>query len=407
MYLTGLMHRDALFELTLRWLNDELREEDGRTITEIFLYESAVSASVVLGLMLRFYQRFYGVGLAVERVQHKNVLRERLIQCNPYPTPRTEELARDYLANPEFFFPRMPVDAVLLFAPGQRLVSISRIKRMARVAEKAAFRMADALAGKIRAEAEQIATTRATQLGVPLGAMISSEPQMKDDFVAAEVAIANGFRHRSIDLDRQALAINDIIGFKIIGDEEELARAQSLLVQEPGVTLVEAQRHEGRYNAVNLQVDIELPPVGQLVDELRDLDWSVAAQRGLDPDEARARFPAWVEKGARSIRTEVILTTYPELLESELGRSLHELRILTLRERQVYSGPIAENARYLIEYLLTVAYAPTVQVPELPVKMWGRYLPEAVAGAMRSLFGIGSEGILLRTFSGAPEPHRT
>jgi hypothetical protein len=398
-YLTGLMHRDELFDITLRWLNDELHEDDGRIISEIFLYESAVSTSEVLDLMLRFFQRLYGVGLAVERVQHKHILRERLIQCNPTPTERVDTLAREYLSNPEFFFPRLPVDAVLLFAPEQRLVSISRIKRMARVAEKASFRMADALAGKVRGEAEKLAALRASALGLPLASMISTEPEMKQDFVVAELAIANGFRNRAVALERSALAINDIIGFKIIGEQEELDRAQAELAQEPGVTIVESQKHTGRYNATNLQVDIELPPVGQLVDDLRDLDWSIAAQRGLDPTEVRRNFPTFVEQGARSVRTEVILTTYPELLESELGRSLHELRILTLRERNSYSGPIAENARYLIEYLLAVAYAPTVHVPELPIKMWGRYLPETLAGAMRSLYGIETDGILLRTFT--------
>jgi hypothetical protein len=46
MYLTALTHRDELFDLTVRWLNDDFHSDDGRIITRIFLYESVISAAV-------------------------------------------------------------------------------------------------------------------------------------------------------------------------------------------------------------------------------------------------------------------------------------------------------------------------------------------------------------------------
>ncbi len=404
MYLTSLMHRGDLFDITLRWLNDDLQPEDGRRLTEIFLYESMVSCPTVQDYMLRFFQRLYGVGLSVERVHQKQDLRQRIIESVHAPNPRINFLVSAFRESPEEFFPRLPVDAVLLFAPGHRLVSVSRIKRPARVAEKTAYRMADALANMIRSEAELYASDRAVARGVNLTQLISTQEQMRSDFMSAERRVAAGFRNGEISLDRRDLTINDIIGFKIIGDAQELDWAEQMLAEEPHVTVVEREVHRGHYNATNLQVDVELPPVGQLVDEARDMDWSAAASRGLDPEDARKNFPRFVESGARTVRTEVILTTFPELIESELGRSLHELRILRLRERQVYSGRIAENARYLIEYLLAVAYSPTVRVPELPIKMWGRYLPETLGNAIRRLHGIESTGVLLRSFTLAAPP---
>ena len=392
------MHRAKLFEITQRWLNDDLQEEDGRRLSEIFLYESMVSGPTVQEYMLRFFQRLYGVGLSVERVRMKHRLRERLIQGLPFTDPRIDSLITAYQQNPEEFFPRLPVDAVLLFAPERHLVSISRIKRPHRVAEKAAYRMADALADLIRGEAELHASERALARGIKLSQLVSTEKQMKSDFVSAERRVAAGFRTGEITVDRRDLTINDIVGFKIIGDEQEQAHAEEMLAEEPFVNIVEREVHRGHYNATNLLVDIELPPVGRLVDEARDIDWAVAAQRGLDPALAQRNFVRFVESGERVVRTEVILTTYPELVESELGRSLHESRILRLRERQVYSGQIAENARFLIDYLLAVAYAPTVQVPELPVKMWGHYLPESLLHAIQQLHGIKSSGVLQRTF---------
>ncbi|MFH2010838.1 MAG: hypothetical protein ABI333_29825 [bacterium] len=399
MYLTGLMHRGELFDITLRWLNDDLHPEDGRRLTEIFLYESMVSCPSVQEHMLRFFQRLYGVGLSVERVAYKQQLRERLIECVPVSDPRIEFLTAAFRESPEEFFPRLPVDGLLLFAPEHRLVSISRIKRPQRVAEKAAYRTADALADLIRGEAELLASGRAVEQGVDLQQLISTQEQMRADFVSAERRVASGFRSSEIALNREDLSINDIIGFKVIGDEEELQWAERMLAEEPNVSVLEREVHRGHYNATNLQVDIDLPPVGQLVDEARDMDWAAAASRGLNPEEARRNFPRFVETGERTVRTEVILTTYPELIESELGRSLHERRILRLRERQSYSGQIAENARFLIEYLLAVAYAPTVRVSELPIKMWGRYLPETLVDAVRRLHGLEPNGVLLRSFT--------
>jgi len=90
-------------------------------------------------------------------------------------------------------------------------------------------------------------------------------------------------------------------------------------------------------------------------------------------------------------------------MESEFGRSLHELRILRLRERREYCGLIAQNAGYLIEYLLTLAMAPVLDVPELPIKMYGRYLPETISSAKCALLGNNVEGSLLNAFCLTPD----
>jgi len=393
-FLTSLMHRDELFDITMRWLNDDPREEDGQRLTEIFLFESAVSAPIVQDIMLGFFGKLYSGALSVERVQYKDVLRSRLIEAIPYYTPRMRELVEAYQASPEQFFPGMPVDAVLLSTPTQRLVSLSRIKRPTRVAEKVSFRLIDALADRIRQEAEVFASARALARGVPLDRLISSEQQMREDFVGAERVVATQFRQGEFTFHRSQLTINDIIGFKLMGDEGELLWAEQMLADEPGIAVVEREEHRGHYNATNLLLDIELPPVGKLIDDNAHRDWHQAAQRGLDAKEAPKQFAAFVESGARTVRAEVILTTYPELIESELGRSLHELRILRLRERQPYSGQISENARYLIEFLLAVAYAPSIHVAELPIKMWGRYLPDTVLTAVGRLFGLQQNGLL-------------
>ncbi len=403
MYLTGLTHRDELFGLTVRWLNDDFHGGDGRIISGIFLYEGFISGSFVIPRMAQFLRKIFNTNLTMERIRQKHLLRERLIQYLAHPTGRTEELVQMFRENPEFFFPRLPIDAVLVVAGGKRLVSIGRVKRLSRVAEKVSFRLMDALFQDIKAEAQGIAEKRAGSAGLPLTSLISSPDAMQQDFIDAEITVANRFRDKTMRFERDAFTINDMLGFKIIGEPEDLDLVFDRLKEETGFKIVEIQEHSGKYNAVNLSVDLQLPDPEELLNALQELDWSIAARRGLNPDEARRGFPSYLERGSRSVRLEIILTTYPELMESEFGRSLHELRILQLREQTPYGGLIAQNAGYLIEYLLTLAIAPVLDVPELPIKLYGRYLPETIGAVKGALFGNDIDGSLLNAFCLVPE----
>jgi len=397
MYITALTHRDELFDLTLRWLNDDFNVEDGSVVTRIFFYESAISAAVV-DRMIEFLGNIFTRPLHVERIPEKRLLRERIIQYLPRQSLRSRQLTNIFRENPEYFFPRLPIDAVMITGCGPRLAAIGRIKRLSRVAEKVSFRLADALFREIKAEAQSIAEQRAVATGVPLAALISSDQEMRKDFVEAEEVVARRFRNKNVRIDREALTVNDLVGFKIIGDPDVLGRVPRLLQEVPGLTLVETEEYTGVYNASNVLVDVELPPPDELAALQGKFDASIAVRRGLDAGQTQKGFAAYLTQGARSVRLEIILTTYDDLMESEFGRSMHELRVLRLRQQQAYSGPIAQNAGYLIEYLLTLAAAPVVAVPELPVKMYGRYLPESIVAAKCALFGNEIDGGLLNAF---------
>ena len=396
MYLTGLTHRDELFNLTVHWLNDDFRPEDGKILTRIFFYESLLAANCVIPQMFDFFRKVYGPLIQTERIFKKQQLRDRLIQYRPYSTPRIEEIVMAFHENPEYYFPRLPIDAVLIFASGDRLVSMGRVKRLSRVAEKVSYRLIDTLFKQIKSEAEHIAEKRAAQAGVPVSSLISSPEDMRQDFVEAETVVAGRLKDRRMHLKPESLTINDMIGFKIIGEPEELSHAMDRLRET--FSVVEVQTHSGRYNATNVAVDLTLPSTDHMMELLKHQDWSLAAARGLDPEVAKKDLPEYLEKGSKVIRLEVIMTTYPELIESEIGRSIHELRILRLRDRMVYSGIIAQNAGYLIEYMLTLAMAPVVTISELPIKLYGRYLPETIQAAKGNLFHPGMEGSLLDAF---------
>ena len=397
MYLTAMTHREELFHLTLRWINDDFHPGDGETLTRIFVYESAIS-SMAVERVFELLGSHFGPALRTQRIRRKHDLREGIIEHLGVHTPRVDELANSFRSNPKYFFPHLPIDALVVTDEGSRLVAIGRIKRMARVAEKVSFRLVEALFREIRAKARELAGMRAAAAGVPLDALVSPPEVMRQDFILAEETVAGSLMNRTIRIPAEALTINDVIGFKIVAPQDALDRIPEALEREPGITVREIERHSGNYNAVNLLLDTDLPSPGSLSARLGAVDWTIARQHGLDPDTVRRGIAGYVAAGETTVRIELILTTPEELMEAEFGRSLHELRVLRLRRRQEYNGPLGQNAGYLIEYMLALAASPTVDIPEIPIKMYGRYLPEEIAALKCSLCGKAAEGGLLGTF---------
>jgi len=397
MYLTAMTHREELFRLTQRWLNNAFDPEDGKNITRIFTYESGIS-SLIAERILELLSKTFAPPLHTSRARTKHDLRRQIISTLGLHTARFDELAESFRQNPEYYFPRLPVDATVITDHTGRLVAIARIKRLTRVAEKVSFRLVETLFNDIQKAARGIAWQRADKKGLPLAECISAEEDMRNDFMQAEDDLVRSLQDNQLHFDADALTINDILGFKIIASQEMLDRIQHILTTEPGITIVEVERHHGNYNAVNLLLDIELAAPDTLTSRLASMNWDAAVQRGLDPTVIRSGIFEYISAGADTVRVEIILTTPEELMESEFGRSIHELRILNLRQRQAYRGPLGQNAGYLIEFLLALASSPTVSIPEIPIKLYGRYLPEEITAMKCALHGNTVNGGLLSDF---------
>ncbi len=398
MYLTAMTHRDELFDLTLRWMNDDFDPDDGRKLTRIFVYESAIS-TIAIDRVRRLLGLLFQGSFRADRIQRKQALRDCIIAHCPTGNPRLQELTTHYCDNPKYYFPHLPIDALVLTDDLSHLIAICRIKRLSRVAEKVSFRLVDALYREIQEKAEQLAEQRAAVAGAPLAGFISSPLAMQNDFIEAETLVARHFMDGTVRLRPESMTVNDIIGFKIIGDQNLLERIPQVLKGQPDITIIEIEKHSGNYNAVNLLLDIDLPAADVLVEKLSGFNWDMAERRGLDPADIRRNLPDYTAEGAATIRIELILTTYEELMEAEFGRSIHELRVLRLRQRQAYCGPLGQNAAYLIEYMLVLASSPSVAIEEIPIKMYGRYLPEEIAALKSALYGNTIDGNLLNSFS--------
>jgi hypothetical protein len=388
MHLTSITHRKQLFDLATRWFADSPRPEDGRFLTQAFTYENLITAGTVRALFTSLRDAIHPGPIRLVRLRTKDELRDAIVQSCTGPSPRETELIRQYRQRPEEFFPGTPTDVVLGLREDGSILGMVRVKRLRRIAEKGSRRVADKLAGAINERAKSIALRRAETYGIPLRQLLSSKSEMAEDFAQAERIVSRTFQDGIVVFEPEALRIDDGIGFKFVGTPEELGAIEQAIRSHPSVLRVEREEHRGLYNDVNLLVDLELPRPEQIIDQERGRDWSALAGRGLGAEELARDFPGYVLGGERSFRAEVILTTRADLVESEFGYAIHEARIIEQRQGQSYSGRIASNASFIITHMLMLALSPTVATPELPVKMWGRYLPDVYSVAIWKMFGI-------------------
>lgn len=402
MYLSSLTHRERLFELAARWLSDRVEPGDGRFVTEVFIYENLIVAPAVRSFVRDVLRAVHPGPVGLRHLYSKDEVRQAIVDACREPSLREASLFKQLRAHPEEFFPRTPVDMIVASGADGALLGMMRLKRIRRIADKLSRRVADLLSDRIRASATSMAEARAQSAGVPLDALFTDPAVMVEEFAAAERTVAQSFRDGQVVLPPASLRVDDVIGSKFIGSEENLERVEAAIRFHPSASISDRKVHRGDYTDVNLDVDLELPPPELIVERMREQDWSYAANRGLDPRTLAHDFADYVWSGARTIRTEVILTTFADLVESELGRGIHEERILRQRYEAEYTGRIAQNASYIIEYLLKLAISPTVEVSEVPIKMWGRYLSDTLAVAIGRLQGTDTVERLFDSF--APEP---
>lgn len=387
MYLSGLVHRDRLFDVSARWLADRVKPEDGRVVTEIFTFERAITAPRVRQLVADLCRAVQPGDLYLERATDKDTVREMIVSAAAHPTPRVAELIDWYRQLPEEFFPRTPVQMSVVTRRNGRIAALVRRKRVRRIADKVSRRVADQLTAEIRRVTRALAASaggadlpRAESAGRLDGAPAGV-------ISAAERLVADRIRSGRITLDPNRQRVDDVIGVKIIGSPWELAAIEEAVDELDYTWAFHREVHNGAYVGTHYQVDLELEPVEEIMARLRDTDWSFAAGRGLDRSELQAGWEAYVATGSRTFRVELILTTFEDLVESEFGTCIHEQRILEQRDGAVELGRIARNASSIIEYMLSLAVSPTVGVEELPVKLWGRYVRDMVAHSIARLSG--------------------
>jgi hypothetical protein len=385
MYLSGLSHRDRLFDVATRWLADRLEPSDGRILTEIFAFERAITAPTVRRFVADLCRICHREDLYMERITSKDEVRAAIVAAASHPSTRVAELIDWYRQLPEEFFPRTPVRMSLVTLRNGKLTAIVRRKRIRRIADKVSRRVAEQLEGEILAVARALAASRPRHeiAGVDRDIAPPSTPAAVGG--AAERLVADRIRSGRIALDPEKNRVDDVIGVKVIGTPAELETIEASLDNLEYTFASQREVKAGSYEGIHYLIDLELPSNEAILARMANIDWHFASGRGLEVEGLEESFKGYIESCRRTFRVELVLTTFDDLVESEFGVSIHEQRILEQRDLADDFGRIARNASSIIEYMLRLATSPTIEIDCIPFKIWGRYIRDTVAHAIADL----------------------
>jgi hypothetical protein len=329
--------------------------------------------------------RVYPKPFRTKRIRSKGELRDALCNSRCTMTLRMEELFRLYSERPDFYYREAPINGAMCLDEDDRLMGLYRLKRPRRIAEKANRKIANWIFQVVQNRARKMAEDRASAFGIPLQMLVTPEQEMVQEFTLAENAISKSFQEGTIEFSKEDLTIYDVGGIKIVGEAENLALLERELHENGSFHVMEREEYVGKYQAKSLIIEVSWDPELVCRRYRESRSWEKYVNRGI-PQEVLARGLEPLLAGAsEKICIELILSTFPDLVESELGNSIHEERILAQRDNKIYKGYIPTNVEFLLEYLFAVGFSPLVQVGSIPIKLWGRYLPDTLVSEIRRL----------------------
>ncbi len=386
MYFTSLVHREELFDMIQRWLCDRLEPSDGLRVTQILICDGFVLGETLNSITRSLLSIVYPDACLTRRLHFKGELRDMICRSAHDPNPRLIDLIQSYRNNPEFFYREAPIDGTAYLDRADNVLAIHRIKRPRRIAEKANRYIANHIFRMVQNRAQQMAEERARQIGVPLEQLVTPEDEMAREFTLAEEMIAGAFREGKARFEKPAVTINDVGGIKLIHDEKSLSKVEEFLLAHRDFKVFEREEHRGNYRAKNLIVDLPWDKEQVCRTFTESNAWEKYINRGIPEAELKRGLEHIVAGTEPRICIEITLTTFEDFVESELGRGIHEERIMAQRGRTVYTGYIPINVEFLVEYLFAVAVSPRTRIARLPVKLWGRYLPDTISYHIRQLY---------------------
>ena len=190
------------------------------------------------------------------------------------------------------------------------------------------------------------------------------------------------------------MTIHDVGAIKIVAKDDDLVQLEQALTQAPDITVIEREDFKGNYQATNmiLEVPWEAEYVCERYRESRA--WERYLGRGIPAEELEKGLEPFLADGEPKINVELILSTFPDMVESELGTSIHEERIIAQRDNKNYKGYIPMNVEFLVESLFAAAFSPRTDIDQVPIKLWGRYLPETLGSYIRQLYNLPEHDLI-------------
>jgi hypothetical protein len=385
------LHRNLFYDVVRRWMYNLTYPSDAELITRLAHFNTVFVSRYLEIFSRTILEKLHGADLKTGKALLKSDLKDVLVASPPYLNERIEELIREYREHPERYYRATPFSGTLFFierADKQCYIGSTRIKRVRRLAEKSARRIADSIFEAIKRRADVLADDRARRLGIPHDQLVTRSEDMDEEFNKAEGRFLEDLRNKRPIHFEDELIINDVAGLKVIVEDCDFSRVVETIRQTGNCEIIEEEPHTGRYNAVNLIVSYT-PQKDQILQApLGPGTLKTIEARGLDPDHADREFADFIHIGEDQVNIEVIVSNYQEMLESEIGRCMHEDRIIRQRLQQKYRGHLAKNVEYLMVYLFNFAVSARSDLGELPIKLWDRYLPDYFDEVIRSLFDL-------------------
>jgi len=392
-YLTSFIHREDLFNITERWLCGRLKPDDGLRITQILICDGFVVGETLETLTNLLFDMIHDGPFQRKHIHFKGELRDAICRSARNTTHRVDELIHHYKSNPDFFYREAPVNGVICLDKKRYFWGFYRIKRPRRIAEKANRYIANLLFRMVQDRAHKIAEERAKKLGITIETLLTPKEEMTLEFSDAEGIIAERFKEETVELDRSALTIHDVGGIKIVGNEERLSHIERKLSDHSMIKIVDREKHLGNYQANSLILEVSWDKEYICQRYMDSRAWKKYLNRGIPEEELQKGLEPLLDGAQPTLNIELILSTLPDMVESELGNSIHEERIIAQRNNKVYKGNIPMNVEFLIEYLFALGLSPRISIDSLPIKLWGRYLPDTISSHIRQLYQMPEYGV--------------
>ncbi len=362
-----------------RWLSDRLEPGDPLKITRIITYDSFAAWETLLLFIDELLKSLTHSQFKKTSIPHKKILKDFLCNNNHPKSDRMKYLISEYMKMPEFYYIGSPITGYIYHDRLINLLGICRFKRARRIAEKASRYASMHVYNEVKALAKDILNKRTKKTN-------HSALLLHNDYIEAEKQILLRIRQKGIKLPVDSMTINDILGTKIIDNGYGENKLESVLASMPGVLIIKKKKHSGNYNAVHYIIELKVN-FEYITDRFKkNSKYQNSIINRLPDVPLYEDFTGFVKTGADTIHVDLIFTTFEELVESEIGRSMHESRIFLQRQEQELYGNISLNIEYIIEYLLAVGLSPTVHLDEIPIKIWGRYLPDTLSYRLRRLY---------------------
>jgi len=391
--INSFLHRQKLLDITHRWFFNRLEPGDLPLLKALINFNSIWIGRVGKDFATRFFHEFTGVHPTGQKIGSKGDFKDLLIESPHYENARIRTLIRRYQERPERYFRETPFAGVayqIMDGGKPTFVGSTRIKRVRRISEKGGRRVTNFIFEEIKEMADTLALQRADALGITKAELITSHTDMENEFERAEHHIEMEISRGSLFHRRMEFILEDVLGAKVVAEDDQQDRVLQILKDNPACQILEVEHHRGRYNGTNVVFRYSPSKDELLQKPLEPSTLSKLESCGMEPDTLEDEFRQFVLSGEESIHIELIMSTYQELLESEIGRSMHEERILQQRLKQNYRGHLGRNVGYLMEYIFACAISPRKEIEQLPLIIWNRYMPDYFDEVLKDLFHIPS-----------------